>query len=165
MLTDTIRDYYGYTQWANQKVLDQAQLLTEEKFLATDLDNVWPIRDTLVHIMGAQALWLDRWRGVAGSTLWDPRQFPDVDTIRERWRVVDEETEAFLAGLTDERLAADLSYAGGDGRLFTRPLWKQMLHQANHATYHRGEVAALLSRYGLSPGEIDYLRFEDAKKG
>ena len=163
MLTDVILDYYGYTRWANQKVLDQALLLTEEKFLATDLDNVWPIRDTLVHIMAAQALWLDRWRGIEGSTLWDPRQFPTVESIQGRWESIDAETEAFLANVTDEDLSADLTYRGGDGRAFTRPLWKQMLHQANHATYHRGEVAALLSRYGLSPGEIDFLRYEDAK--
>ena len=126
MLTDVIRDYYGYTRWANQNVLDQARFLTEEKFLATDLDNIWPIRDTLVHIMAAQALWLDRWRGIEGSTLWDPRQFPTVEVIQERWETIDAETDAFIANLRDEVLAADLKrprpmrFAGDDDEVGCR---------------------------------------------
>jgi uncharacterized damage-inducible protein DinB len=32
-----------------------------------------------------------------------------------------------------------------------------MLHQANHATQHRSEVAAMLTQFGQSPGWLDLI--------
>jgi len=40
-------------------------------------------------------------------------------------------------------------------------LWQQVVHQVNHATYHRGEVAATLTQLGQSPGDLDLLIFID----
>ena len=48
-----------------------------------------------------------------------------------------------------------------------------MLHQANHATQHRtplrgvlrSEVAAMLTQFGHSPGELDLLRYLEQQKG
>ena len=44
------------------------------------------------------------------------------------------------------------------------PLWRAMLHQANHQTYHRGEVAAVLTHLGASPGELDFNRMFDGRR-
>ena len=38
-----------------------------------------------------------------------------------------------------------------------------MLHQASHATYHRGEVAEVLTYLGYSPGELDFFRMYDGR--
>ena len=159
MLADTIRDYYAYARWANQKILEQAGNLTESQFLRSDLDHVWPVRDTLVHMMSGQEAWLQRWLGDPEATLVDPGQFPDIASISDHWGNVDKDTIAFLDALDDARLADDATYRNFRGDIVTTPLWKQVLHQCNHQTYHRGEVAALLSSLGYSPGEIDYSRY------
>ncbi|MER3418993.1 MAG: hypothetical protein C4290_00025, partial [Chloroflexota bacterium] len=38
-------------------------------------------------------------------------------------------------------------------------LWQLLLHQANHATQHRSEVAYLLTQMGHSPGDLDLLAY------
>ncbi|HYU21327.1 MAG TPA: DinB family protein [Chloroflexota bacterium] len=44
-----------------------------------------------------------------------------------------------------------------NGAEFRLPLWQMMLHVANHGTQHRSEVAALLTGFGQSPGDLDLL--------
>jgi uncharacterized damage-inducible protein DinB len=34
-----------------------------------------------------------------------------------------------------------------------------MLHQANHATQHRSEVAMVLTEFGYSPDWLDFIRY------
>jgi uncharacterized damage-inducible protein DinB len=36
-----------------------------------------------------------------------------------------------------------------------------MIHQVNHATQHRSECAAILTHFGCSPGDLDYLVYQD----
>ena len=41
-------------------------------------------------------------------------------------------------------------------------LWQIMLHQANHATQHRSEVAVMLTQFGHSPGDLDVLDYVES---
>ncbi len=164
MNIQSIRDYYRYADWANSRVVDRAATLTSTQFLISDLDGVWPIRETLVHVMWAQELWLDRWLGTMRSDRWQPERFPDVASVAAVWQRVNEETWQFIDQLTENQLAAELIWTNQRGEPFARPLWQLMLHQCNHATYHRGDVAAMPTRFGASPGEIDFLRFFEARE-
>ena len=52
-------------------------------------------------------------------------------------------------------------YVNFQGETWTYPLWQQLLHQVNHATQHRSEVAAQLTRFRHSPGWLDFLVYLD----
>ena len=160
-MLELIRTYFAYQHWANQRVLDAAGRLSAEQLTNIDLVRIFPIRDTFVHIMWGQQVWLERWRALPQSPQFDPNDFPDLASIRTRWRRLDRDTDRFLEELTEERLLAPITYTDQRGNTWTYPLWKPMLHQANHATYHRGEIAALLTRLDVPPGELDVLRMFD----
>ena len=163
MLT-LVRTLYAYTAWANAQVLDTTAELTQEQLLTNDGANE-SVRDTLVHIVAGQWLWLERWLGRSPNRLWDPVLFPDVAAIRTRWVEVEAASQDFLAGLTESALMRELVYVNMKGDPLTYPLWQQMLHQANHATQHRSEVAVILTRFGHSPGGLDLLVYADEQAG
>lgn len=159
MLTDVVRDYYRYCVWANDRVLDQAEHLTDDQLFEPVLDEVWPVHNTLVHMLAGQDVWLRRWTGEPGATLETEITIGNMRSLSRQWQKLNQQTFAFLDTLTDERLSTPGLYRNYRGERMTSPLWKQMFHQCNHQTYHRGEVAALLSHLGHSPGEIDYSRY------
>ena len=164
MLTEVVRNLYDYNAWANARILDTAEALTPAQLLAPGGASFDSVRDTLVHAMGAQWLYLERWQGRSPRTMPEATAFPDLRTIRGRWSEIERDTQAFMASLDDMRLAADVTYTNAQGVPWTYPLWQQMVHQVNHATQHRSEAAVLLTQLGHSPGWLDLLYFVDLRQ-
>jgi uncharacterized damage-inducible protein DinB len=161
MFASATRTLYDYNAWANARVLDASAHLTDEQFLGKIEGGYGSLRDTLVHIVDAEWMYLERWRGRSPNSVWDPNAFPSVSSIHEKWTSVAAETRAFVNDLDDASLERVVSYVNTQGETWAYPLWQQMHHQVNHATQHRSEVAIQLTRYGHSPGWLDYLLFID----
>ena len=165
MLAAAIRTLYAYNAWANARVLDAAARLSPAQLLAADGGGYGSVRDTLVHIAAAEWLYLERWRGRSPTALWDPAAYPDVTAIRASWVAVEGEARAFVAGLREDDVGRVVAYVNLQGETWAYPLWHELLHQANRATQHRSEVAAALTRFGRSPGWLDFLVFVDEQGG
>jgi uncharacterized damage-inducible protein DinB len=161
LLVDAIRSLYRYNDWANQRILEASGRLTREQILASGGASYDSIRDTLVHTMYAQWLYLERWQGRSPRTVFEASEFPDLAAIRGRWEPIERDTKAFVAGLDDAAVARVVEYTNTKGERWAYPLWQQMLHQVNHATQHRSEAAVMLTNLGSSPGGLDLLYYVD----
>lgn len=161
MTVDLVRTLYRYSAWATARILEKAAGLRADELAAPSGASFSTVRETLVHIMAAQSLWLARWKGTSPTALLDAREFPDLATIRARWAEIEGDTQRFVAGLSDGDLARVVEYRNTRGERWAYPLWQQVVHQVNHATQHRGEVAAALTELGHSPGDLDLLIYID----
>jgi uncharacterized damage-inducible protein DinB len=56
-----IIDIYSYDDWANKKLLNAVGQLENEEFVRDLSSSFSSIRDTMVHILSAEELWLSRW--------------------------------------------------------------------------------------------------------
>ncbi|MDT7603857.1 MAG: hypothetical protein QOF61_1854, partial [Acidobacteriota bacterium] len=111
MDTNDIRQLFDYNGWANALVLDAAARLSEEE-LTRDLKNSFPsVRDTLVHILFAEWVWLRRWKGESPrGWLGAPVESASVTLIRAQFDWVAGERAELLATLTDDALAQVITY-------------------------------------------------------
>jgi uncharacterized damage-inducible protein DinB len=164
MFVEALRALYGYNRWATERVLEAADGLSPEELLTPGTAGHGSIRDTLVHLIAAQRGWLSWWNGSltaqeAIALRPDPADFPDLAAVRAAWEALEGETEAFVSGLGDDQAARVYSNPMPDGTIFRMPLWQMMLHVANHSTQHRTEVAAMLTGFDHSPGNLDLLGF------
>jgi uncharacterized damage-inducible protein DinB len=164
MKTDLIRTFYEYNTWANERILTTAARLTNEQFVAPGSASFSSVRDTLVHTMWAQWNWLLRWRGEPNAPRFEPAEYADVAAVRARWDAIDSETHAFVARTDDAALDGICRYVNSQNEPMAYPLWQQMLHQVNHGTQHRSEVAVILTEYGHSPGWMDFIVYLDTLK-
>lgn len=159
MNTDDIRRLYAYTEWANQRVLDAAAQLSPEAQQRETGASHGSIHGTLVHMLSAEWIWLERWKGSSPPGLWKSAEFPDLDAIRTRWQQIEADRQQFIAGLTDAALAEAINYKDTKGNPYSLPLELQMQHVVNHSTLHRGQVVTMLRQAGVQPPATDLLYY------
>lgn len=155
----SITTLYSYNAWANGRILLASGLVTDLQFKRQPVAGLGSLRDILVHTLGAQWIWLSRWKGNSPASMLDPHEFPNLETLRHRWTELEGETQAFIHDLDESALHQDTAYTNLSGSKFSDPLWQLMIHQVNHATQHRSEAAVLLTLFNLSPGDLDFIYY------
>lgn len=164
MDVNTVRALYDYNRWANARVLEAASALNPEQF-TRDLGNSFhSVHDTLAHILGAEWIWLERWKGTSPKSLLNASDFPSVEALKTRWNEVESDRAQFILGITPEHLERVISYVNTRGQTFAYPLGEMMVHVVNHSTYHRGQIATLLRQLGAKPESTDLLLYRDLQK-
>jgi uncharacterized damage-inducible protein DinB len=164
MNLNDISRLFDYTDYANGLALDAAEKLTEEQRRHDFKISHASIHGTLVHMAGAEWIWLERWKGVSHSQIWTSDDFADVATLRSRWLEIEAGRRQLLENLTEEILLQDLSYKNIKGEPFTLPLAEQMQHVVNHSTLHRGQVVGMIRQLGLQPPAVDLVYYLIAQK-
>ena len=157
-----VRHLFDYTEWANGLALNAAAELTEENLRRDFNISHSSILGTLVHMAGAEWIWLERWHGNSPPkkeawSLWTNEACPDLKTLNERWRGIVDRRARFISEIDEARLAADLPFKLLSGDPSSLPLVDQMHHVANHATMHRGQVVGMIRQMGLAPPSTDLL--------
>ena len=148
---------FQYNGWSNAKMLDAASSMTQEQFLAPVPFPHGSLRGTLVHAAFAEWVWRKRWEGSPINPIWNPEEFPTIESLRARWEDEEHRLMQFVVDLTDERLSSKFKYVSTEGFPYERMLWEAMAHLINHSTQHKTEAAAILTGFGHSPGDIDLI--------
>ncbi len=155
------RELFAYNYWARDRQLESCATLTHEQFLRPLGSSFSSVRDTLVHLMGVEWAWLERWHGRTPHALPAEDDFPTLASIVERWKAIEPLMREYLAGLKDEILVQSFTYTNFRGQTWAYPLWRSLLHVVNHQTYHRGQVTTLLRQLGIRPEPVDLLVADD----
>ena len=154
---EPLRKLYDYNYWARDRQLEACSKLSEEQVLRPMGNSFSSLRDTLAHLLGAEWIWLERFRGRSPQS-W-PSWLEEIQTtnsIRERWATVEAGMRDYIGSLSDEALGRDLTYLNTQGVLTTYLLWQALFHLSNHQSYHRGQVTTLLRQLGGAPPQIDF---------
>ena len=147
---------FEYNYWANRRILAAAAMVSQEKLLASTTFPYGSLLATLVHILDAEYGWrVLLQRGEETPDL-NPKDFPTLASLDDRWRYEEGHMRQYLASLTDESLLDVVRYTNKQGILRERVRWHGLYHVVNHGTQHRSEAAAMLTDYGQSPGDIDF---------
>jgi len=163
MTRDDIQLLYEYDRWANNRVLQAVSALSAEQFTRDLGGSFRSVRDTLVHIIGGEWIWLEYWKEAAHSSeflmelkkrrdaLFNPNAFPNVAAVQLKCAEVEKELAQFVNRVTNEALEKMLPF-----RTTQIKLVHLMQHLVNHSTYHRGQVALMMRQLGAEPMATDF---------
>jgi uncharacterized damage-inducible protein DinB len=154
---------YQYDRWANQRVLQAISVLSQEQFIRDLGGSFRSVRDTIVHILGGEWIWLTYWNLPSHSfaelvglrtrrdTLFHPDFFPNVNAVQSKWNEVEKMQVEFVNSLTDELLEKLLPFRDTQIKLA-----HLMQHMANHSTYHRGQISLMMRQLNAEPVSTDF---------
>jgi len=159
MTPEEVRLLFDYNSWANQRSLEAASQVSDEHFIKPLGSSFPSVRDTLVHICGAEWVWLERCHGRSPASIPDISQVRSMAALREHWKPQAERLLIFIRGLTQDDLDRVMEYRTFNFGVYKNPMWQSLQHLANHGTYHRGQITNLLRQLGTKPILTDLLHF------
>jgi uncharacterized damage-inducible protein DinB len=154
-MQDDIVALFAYDRWANRKVFDACRKLTVAQYGAEPVPGWSSVRSTICHIALATEINLRKLAGDPDDRFPTEADLPTVDDVAQLLERAYRRFEELLPTLTPERLNTVLTLRA-IGRTFTLPRWAILRHIVNHSTYHRGQVAAKLKRFGIEQQITDF---------
>ena len=151
MNSEEARTLVDYTYWARDRVLDAVDALSTEQFTSSVNSSFGSVRDTLVHVLSAESVWLSRWMGESRWEMLTADAFPDRVALKRTWKDEESKMRGFFASVDDDALRHVIDYKSFNGQPFSNPLYQMLQHVVNHGSYHRGQVTTLLRQLGAAP--------------
>ncbi len=158
-LLDHFHDLFRYDQWANERVLASLDSIPADRRHGPAYERCMAL---LPHNLIARRVW--RWR-ILGEPYQNPANwFPPMSIAETRTLAaeVDREWKPYMASLKEADLAREITYRTSDDAQRTRRLDILLTHVFNHATYHRGQIARLVTEHGGERAVTDYPMSFDA---
>jgi uncharacterized damage-inducible protein DinB len=159
MNVEDFRLLYDYNSWADHRTLEACAALSTEQFTRDLGSSFRSVRDTLLHIMQVEWLWLERWHGRSPTSFVPNAEHSNVESIRARRLEIERDLLDYIASLTNEEVQRIVQHKTTAGVPQAAPLWQMLQHLVNHGTYHRGQIATMLRQLGAKPTAIDLILF------
>ena len=157
-----IKHLLAYTEWANDLAIEAAATLPADSLHRDFGISHKSIFGTLVHMAGAEWIWLERWNGRSPAkneawSLWSTESCADLAQLKERWANLIDQRTRYVSELDDPALEAELAFKLLSGDPSSMRLAHQMQHVVNHATMHRGQIVGMIRQLGIDPPATDLI--------
>src|SRR5213594_2076850 len=115
MTLQELKTLFQFDKWATDKLLEAVAQLPEAQYVKDLGSSHGGIRGTLVHILAADRIWLERWKGNSPARLMGEEEVPTLQSLKEQWGALRKELDLLLNSLTDEKVRSVHSYKTTEG--------------------------------------------------
>jgi uncharacterized damage-inducible protein DinB len=165
MTLQEIKTLLAYNAWASHKLFEVLSSLPDDHYAKDMNSSHGGIHGTLIHMVGAEKIWLERFKGAPQPPLSQnpPRSLAELMKI---WETVGYDMAHWLGSMTDKKLTESFTAKTLSGDTFTNTFIQALQHVVNHSSYHRGQIVTMMRQLGAKPPSTDLIRFyrETAKR-
>lgn len=145
-----------YKAWADARLYEALTALTADALAAPSRIFAGSILRTLNHVYLMDVVWKSHLLGVPHHlTTRNPETAPPLHVLRDAQRDIDAwyvEYAAALSPAARDEIVRFTFIGGGAGDMTREEI---VHHVVNHASYHRGHMAAMLNQIGAQPPTTD----------
>jgi uncharacterized damage-inducible protein DinB len=158
MTLSELKLLHAYNSWANNRIFEALAPLPNDKYMHDMKSSHGGIHGTLVHTVGAEKVWLERFMGEPQPFLSQnpPKSLLELKAI---WEKVGYDTAKWLGTMSDKKLQETFTMKTLKGDTFTHVFWQAFQHVVNHSSYHRGQIITMLRQLGEKPVSTDLILF------
>jgi uncharacterized damage-inducible protein DinB len=166
MTLSELRFLHAYNAWANSRLFDALEAMPADQYRQDMKASHGSIHNTLVHMVGAEKIWLERWKDLPTEPFLKPDDVASLSGLKNLWEEIGHDTAQWLGGMNDKKLQETFTMKTLKGDTFTHQYWQAFQHLINHSTFHRGQVITMMRQLGVKPPATDLIVFyrETAKK-
>ena len=148
--TGIVTKLFEHNLWANLKLLDFCETLSDEHLDSTAIGCYGAIRDTLTHIVGAEVSYVHRVNGKLPAVPLRRGEFAGFQVLKDavRW-TGDELLQLALSGRKDTLVQERDGTWSGEYKLSSL-----MVQAVTHSTEHRTQIAAIITQLGMEPPDM-----------
>jgi uncharacterized damage-inducible protein DinB len=154
-------DQIEYNYWANVCLVNATSVMDVERFTKIIVSSFPSVQETWLHILWAEELWFERWKGRSSYTELHVDDYPSVESIRNKIEILSANQIQFMKVLKTGDEDKKISYENIKGEKWEYTLLQMVQHMFIHSVYHRGQIATMLRQLGLQPPGLDYLVYID----
>lgn len=159
MLANQIRRLYEYNRWVNHLILTKVADLSGEQLRDPTRFPRGSVWETLFHNYYAEWVWRKRIQGetpIPDEEMVKIEDFKNWSALHKAWQREEKAMQKYLASIGDDDLGGTIHYSTKSGT-FDETLSDILMHVVLHGMQHRSELAQMLTEFGQSPGDIDYV--------
>src|SRR5215471_15552479 len=79
------RNLINFHYWARNRMLDALEQLSQDQFTQELGGSFGSVRNTVVHTLSAECVWLARWKRESPPGMLAPADYPDLASVRRAW--------------------------------------------------------------------------------
>ena len=148
-MVDLLADFYRQNEWANITLLDVCRRLTEEQLDTTAPGTYGTIRETLRHIVNAEAGYAFGREDAEAERVEPDDTWPGFDRLAELVHATAAVATRRATEYTGDLITVDLPDEPSD--VDPAVIFVQMAH---HGTDHRSQISTILTTLGVEPPDL-----------
>lgn len=148
-----------YNAWQNRQMGAAMAGLSPDELTLDRGAFFGSILGTANHLFWGDALWMSRFASLPAPEGWI-KDSPALHGTLAEWQAERFRLDGHIQVWAEELGALDLTgdltwFSAAAGREISKPLALLVTHFFNHQTHHRGQIHAMLTAAGQSPGDTD----------
>ena len=160
MMSEHYTTFAKYNAWANHRLYDACQKLTNDDYMQDRKAFFGSIHHTLNHLLVVDKLWLSRaQKKEADFRALNQILHDDLNSLLEARIKQDHDLILWSNTLSNDALESVITYHTLAGEKCEMQMKWILSHLFNHQTHHRGQVHNMLSQAGINPPPLDLYYF------
>lgn len=154
---DQIQVLFDFHWHTMKRIMERAARLSADDYRQNPGYGHGSVHELLFHLLRTDQSWrmaLQTGKQLAAIKAQD---YPDLGALQAGFEDEEQAWQALLDELAAEQIEGDIELTSWRGDRYTFPRWRILQHLVLHGMQHHTELAQLLTAYGHSPGDIDFI--------
>ncbi len=139
----------NYSNWVDNTIIKWLEQINDEQWDKEITSSFNSVAKTVTHIISAKKVWIDFWKNTPTPVFLSSNFNGTKKELIEIWKKTMDDYDNFIESYPEENYTQIISFKVRDEE-WSMEFAQTVLHQNNHATYHRGQLITMLRQIGFT---------------